>query len=117
MKPGARGEKRMSETHVRVGRADEIAAGEVRIFEVGEERVAVCRVGDAFYAVDDVCTHDDGPLGAGSIQDHQIECPRHGARFDVRTGDAVRMPAVAPVRTYPVEVRDGDLYVGKEPLE
>jgi 3-phenylpropionate/trans-cinnamate dioxygenase ferredoxin subunit len=96
---------------VNVGRAEAIPEGEARVFEVGDLRIAVCRVDDRFYAVEDVCTHDDGPLGEGCLVGHEIECPRHGARFDVRTGAVTRMPAAAPVESFPVVEEDGELFV------
>jgi 3-phenylpropionate/trans-cinnamate dioxygenase ferredoxin subunit len=99
---------------VRVAKADEIPPGQVRVFRTGDLRLAICRVQDEFYAIEDVCTHDDGPLGEGSLVEVAIECPRHGARFDVRTGDVLRMPAAAPVQTFPVQVKDGEIYVQVE---
>ena len=64
-----------------------------------------------YFCVEDVCTHDGGPLGEGELDDDQLVCPRHGARFDVRTGDALTLPAFEPVPTYQVRVQDGDLLV------
>ncbi len=94
-----------------VAQTDEIAEGEARVFELGELRLAVCRVEDEFYCIEDVCTHDDGPLGEGCLVGHEIECPRHGARFDVRDGKATRMPAAAPVQSFAVKVENGQLLV------
>jgi 3-phenylpropionate/trans-cinnamate dioxygenase ferredoxin subunit len=101
----------LSEKTFRVGRLEDFPQGRVRVVLAGEERIAICRVGEELYAVEDLCTHDDGPLGEGSLQGTAIECPRHGARFDVRTGEVLRMPAVVPIRTFPVEVRDGEVFV------
>ncbi len=64
-----------------------------------------------FYAIDDVCTHDGGPLAEGELEGAEIRCPRHGARFDVRTGKALCFPAFEPVDTHAVEVRGDDIYV------
>lgn len=75
--------------------------------EVDGQRIALCNVNGRFYAIDDVCTHDGGPLDQGELQDTLVECPRHGAKFDVTSGRAVVLPAVRPVRTYAVTV-DGD---------
>lgn len=66
----------------------------------------MCNVGGEFYAIADVCTHDRGPLGEGRLRGSVIECPRHGARFDVRDGSVKALPAVKPLPTYPVVVRD-----------
>ena len=63
------------------------------------------------YAIDDVCTHDGGPLAEGEFSDGEIRCPRHGARFDVRTGKALSFPAIEPVATHRTEVRGDDVYV------
>ena len=101
----------MSGVWTRVARADEIREGEVRVFQVGGESVAVCNVGGTFHAIEDLCTHDDGPLGEGRLEEHCIECPRHGARFDVRTGEVLRMPAASPVRTFATKIEGGDVYV------
>lgn len=89
----------------------DIPPGTVRVVEVEGRRIAVCNVDGEYFAVDDICTHDGGPLGDGRLCDGQIECPRHGARFDVRTGRAVVLPAVVPIRTYAVEVAGGDVRV------
>lgn len=96
---------------ITLGPADSVGEGEARVFETEDVRIAVCRVEGRFYAVEDVCTHDDGPLGEGALEGCQIICPRHGARFDVRTGAAVRMPAVAPVETFEIQEVDGNLVV------
>lgn len=97
-------------TAVAVAKAADIGPGQMRIVEANGERIALCNVGGTFYAVRDVCTHDDGPLGEGALKGALIECPRHGAQFDVKTGAAVRMPAIAPVKIYPVRV-EGDSVV------
>jgi 3-phenylpropionate/trans-cinnamate dioxygenase ferredoxin subunit len=90
-----------------LAKTSEIPPGRVGLFEVGERRIALCNVDGRFYAVDDVCTHDGGSLDQGELEGHEIECPRHGARFDVRTGRVTRLPAVLPVETYEVRV-EGD---------
>ena len=104
----------MSGTYVRVARVEEIPEGEARVFDVGPESVALCRIDGRIYAIENVCTHDDGPLGEGFLDGCLIECPRHGARFDVTSGAAVRMPAATPVRTFPVKVDEGEIFVGIE---
>jgi 3-phenylpropionate/trans-cinnamate dioxygenase ferredoxin subunit len=92
---------------VTVARKDDIPPGRVQVYDIGGKPVAVCNVDGAFYAIDDVCTHDGGPLDQGQLEGNEIECPRHGARFDVITGKALTLPAVMPVASYPVQV-DGD---------
>ena len=99
---------------VTVAKRSEIACGRVRIVTVDGERIAVANVDDAFYAIEDRCSHDDGPLGEGTLRGGEIECPRHGARFDVKTGRPLCLPAVVPVRTYPVLVEGDDVKVSLE---
>lgn len=95
-------------------RVDEISPGEVKYVEASGFRLALCNVDGEYYAIADECTHDGGPLGQGRLEGCQIECPRHGARFDVRTGRAVRLPAVVPVQTYPVKIEGGKVKIGLE---
>ncbi len=92
----------------------EINPGEAKSFQVGNSKVVVCNVNGEYFAVDDVCSHDDGELVSGSgklIEVCQLECPRHGARFDVKSGKATRMPAVAPIKTYNVNVLKDELEI------
>ncbi len=96
---------------VRVGRADEVGPGQKKIFEVDGTLVVVVNLAGEYFCVEDMCTHDGGPLGEGDLDDGQLVCPRHGARFDVRTGDALTLPAFEPVATYQVKVQDGDLLI------
>ncbi len=84
-----------------------------RLFvEIGEEYIVVFNIGGDFYAIADLCSHDNGPLGDGEIEDHRIACPRHGAKFDLRTGEALTFPAVEAIPAYPVRVVDGMIQVG-----
>ena len=78
----------------------------VRIEKNGES-ICVARVGDEVFAVNDVCSHSDASLSEGDITDFKIECWLHGAEFDLRTGEALTPPAVAPIKTYSVTV-DGN---------
>jgi len=86
---------------------DEVATGRSRRCVIDGQSVLVCNVGGEYFAVADVCTHDRGPLGEGRLRGAVIECPRHGARFDVRDGTVKAPPAVRPLATYPVQVHDG----------
>jgi 3-phenylpropionate/trans-cinnamate dioxygenase ferredoxin subunit len=96
---------------VMVSSAKDLEEGRARVFRVEDLRIALCRVGARIYAVEDLCTHDEGPLGEGRLDGFAIECPRHGARFDVRDGKVLRMPAAFPVRTFPTHEKDGQVYV------
>ncbi len=78
---------------------------------VNGDPVALFNVAGTIYAVEDVCTHDGGPLVEGDLDGYQIECPRHGARFDIRTGRAVRMPAFEPIKTYAVKVEGEEILI------
>jgi 3-phenylpropionate/trans-cinnamate dioxygenase ferredoxin subunit len=86
---------------------DDVELGKVVVFEAGDARIAICRTEDGYYAIDDVCSHDGGALDQGELFGDRIECPRHGAQFDVKTGRALTLPAVRPIASYPVRVVDG----------
>jgi 3-phenylpropionate/trans-cinnamate dioxygenase ferredoxin subunit len=92
---------------VRVAATSEIQPGDRLIVELGRDWVAIFNVDGMYYAVQDICTHDDGPLAEGELIGCEIECPRHGARFDIRTGKVTAPPALVDVPTYEVRV-DGD---------
>lgn len=99
---------------VKVGSVSQIKPGTVGYADVDGQRVAVCNADGAFYVIDDECTHDGGPLDQGVLQGCQIECPRHGARFDVRTGKVTALPAVVPIGTYPVRVDGDDILIDRD---
>ncbi|MFB3907195.1 MAG: non-heme iron oxygenase ferredoxin subunit [Candidatus Eisenbacteria bacterium] len=104
-----------AETFVPVARVSEIPVGETRVVRAGGERIVLCNVEGSIYAIEDVCTHDGSPFGIEILDGPVIECPRHGAQFDVRSGAVVRLPAVVPVRTFPVKVdEEGSILVGIE---
>ena len=92
---------------VRIAKVSDLADPGKMLVEVDERLVALFRVGGQFYAIDDVCTHDGGPLAEGQLEDHTIACPRHGAKFDIRTGQALTMPATQPTASHEVKI-DGD---------
>jgi 3-phenylpropionate/trans-cinnamate dioxygenase ferredoxin subunit len=99
-------------TFYTVARESDVPPGHAIVVEVEDYQIALAHVeGHGFYAVDDVCTHDGGPLGEGKLDGFAIECPRHGARFDVRDGRVLCMPAIVPINTYEVRVVDGDIQV------
>jgi 3-phenylpropionate/trans-cinnamate dioxygenase ferredoxin subunit len=97
---------------ITVAQVSEIGPGQREVFDVNETYVAVFNVGGVYYAIEDICTHDDGPLVEGEVDGFEIECPRHGARFDIRSGQVTRMPAVEPVHWYPVRVEGNAIQVG-----
>ena len=97
-----------------VAKASDIPPERVAVFQVGDHEVAVCNVNGQFYAIDDLCTHDGGSLDQGQLEGDEIECPRHGARFNVTTGDATQLPAFEPVDTHEVRIEGDVLQVGVE---
>jgi 3-phenylpropionate/trans-cinnamate dioxygenase ferredoxin subunit len=97
---------------VKIGVASDVPDGRAETFDVEDRRIAIYRLDGAYFAIEDVCTHDGGPLAEGDVDAGEVICPRHGARFDIRTGAVRCMPAVTPVETYPVRVDGDDLYVG-----
>ena len=102
----------MSDEYVTVATVDDVPKGEVRVVSAGERSIALghCE-DDSWGAIDNVCTHDGGVLGEGELEDCQVECPRHGARFDLLTGRVASLPAVFPVNAYPVRVVGGEVQV------
>lgn len=101
-------------TWTRVAPAADIGPGDFASAEVDGSFVAVFNVDGEFFAIDDVCTHDGGGLAGGRVEGHQVICPRHGARFNLRTGDALTPPAYEPVKTYAVRVVAGYVEVAAD---
>ncbi|MCO6503388.1 MAG: bifunctional 3-phenylpropionate/cinnamic acid dioxygenase ferredoxin subunit [Acidimicrobiales bacterium] len=83
-------------------------------FDVGDHRVAVFRIGEDVYAIGDRCSHAEASLSEGEVFDCLVECPRHGSEFDLRTGQALSLPATKPVPVYPVSIEDGSVYLTLE---
>lgn len=90
-----------------VAKVDEIPDSGKLLVECEEQLLVLFRVDGQYYCLDDVCTHDGGPLGEGELVGCEIACPRHGAKFDIRTGKALTMPATQDTRSHEVQV-DGD---------
>jgi 3-phenylpropionate/trans-cinnamate dioxygenase ferredoxin subunit len=97
---------------VDIAPASELPNGERLFVEIEGKSIVIFNIADQFFAIGDVCTHDDGPLGDGDLEGYNIVCPRHGAEFDVRTGKVMQMPAVVDIPAYPVKVEDGMIQVG-----
>jgi 3-phenylpropionate/trans-cinnamate dioxygenase ferredoxin component len=95
---------------IRVGATAELLPGEYRVVYDGDVAIAVFNIDGALYAIEDVCTHDGGELAGGTIEGYEIECPRHGARFDIRTGAVLAPPAYEPTAAFPVKVESGVVY-------
>ena len=89
---------------VTVAQVKDVPPGAVKFVEVAGKPVALCNVAGRIFAVGNVCTHDGGPLSGGTLEDHVLECPRHGAKFDVRDGRVLCLPAPLPIPTYDVTI-------------
>ncbi len=98
-------------TYVKAAKLSDVSPGRVTVVQIGDEDVALCNVDGKVYAIANVCTHDDGPLGAGYLLGDEIECPRHGARFNVRTGAVRTLPAIIPIPTFEVKIEGDDILV------
>jgi len=96
---------------VNVGSVDEIPPGTHKVVDVDDVMVAVFNIDGKFYAIEDVCTHDGGILTGGPVNGCIITCPRHGATFDVRTGQALTAPAYEPTATFPIRIENGIVQV------
>lgn len=94
-----------------VAPAADFAPGDFRITDFGDIEIAVINVDGEFFAIEDVCTHDGGELTGGLIEGDQIECPRHGARFCIRTGAVLTPPAYEDIAIFPCRVHDGVVQV------
>lgn len=101
--------------YVPVASVDELPNGERLFMEIDGQPIVIFNLGGLYYAIGDLCSHDDGPVGEGMVDGEEIICPRHGARFDLRTGKALRMPAVKGIPAYPVRVVDGKIEIGLPP--
>jgi 3-phenylpropionate/trans-cinnamate dioxygenase ferredoxin subunit len=96
---------------VRVAKTSSLPDPGRQTLEVADRMVVLIHVGGEFFCLDDVCTHDGGPLGEGRLCDHALACPRHGAKFDVRTGKALTMPATQGTVAHEVRVEGEDVYL------
>ncbi len=101
----------VAETFTKVAKVSDVPQGTAKVFVVDGVEIALCNADGKIYAVADICTHDNGPLGEGELVGCEIECPRHGARFDLTTGQALCLPAIVPIATYKVEVKGEDVFV------
>ena len=98
---------------VRVAGVGDVPPGEMMIVELDGDEVAIANVAGEFYAFQNECTHRGGPLGEGILMDDIVECPFHGGKFNVRTGEVVESPPSEPLATYSVQLDGDDIKVGK----
>ncbi len=98
--------------YVDIAPASELPNGERLFVEIEGKPIVIFNIGGQFFSIADVCSHDDGPVGEGTLDEYKITCPRHGAQFDVRSGKVIAMPAVVDIPAYPVRVVDGMIQLG-----
>lgn len=96
---------------VKIAKVEDVPPGERLWHEFEEETVIIFNVDGAFYCIADLCSHDNGPLEDGELNGYSVECPRHGACFDIRTGAALSLPATSPIPAFAVKVEDGYIWV------
>lgn len=98
---------------VEVAEEGDLPNGERLFVEIDDFSIVVFNIAGKLFAIEDVCSHDNGPLGDGELEDEfEIACPRHGGRFDLRSGEAITFPAVVDIPAYPVRVVNGVIEVG-----
>ncbi len=96
---------------IKVTTTDELEDQQAKLVEVEGQKIALFRVGEAFYALSDTCPHRGGPLSEGTVEGAEVTCPYHGATFDIRTGAVLGPPAQQGVRSYPVRVAGADVEI------
>ncbi len=99
---------------IAVAKTNDVKPGQMKVFTVNGKRVLIANLEGTFFATQDLCTHDGGSLADGELVDGEIECPRHGARFEVKTGRVTALPAMFPIKTFPVQVSGENLQVAIE---
>ncbi len=97
---------------VRIAPLSDLPDGERLFVELDGRPIVLFNIAGGVFAIGDVCSHDNGPLGDGEIEDREVICPRHGARFDVQTGKATSLPAIVDIPAYPVRLVDGQIEIG-----
>lgn len=92
-------------------KTNQIANGSLRTVEVAGKAITVAQIDNKFYAFDDLCSHEECSLGTGFLEGKTVECPCHGSKFDVETGNVLNLPAVLAIKTYSTKVENGSIYV------
>lgn len=101
---------------IAVASTSELPEGERLFLEIDGQPIVIFKIGGQFFAIADVCSHDDGPVGDGLLDGYEIKCPRHGASFDVRNGKVLSLPGIVDIPAYPTRIVDGQVEIGI-PLE
>jgi 3-phenylpropionate/trans-cinnamate dioxygenase ferredoxin subunit len=99
-------------TFYKIAPVNEIPQNERLFIEISGLPIVIYSLNGEYYATGDVCSHDNGSLGEGQIEGYEVICPRHGARFDIRTGKVTHLPAARDIPSYPIKITDGYLSVG-----
>ena len=103
----------MSEDFVKVAETKDIQAAQMKAVEVAGESICVSNVDGKYYAIGNICTHVGGPLDQGTLEGYEVECPWHGSKFDVRTGEPTKPPARSPEPTHEVKVEGDNILLRK----
>ncbi len=98
--------------YVTVADVSELGDGERLIIDIDGEPIAVFNIAGLYYAIADVCSHDDGPVAEGELDRYEIICPRHGAKFDIRSGRVLTLPAIVDIPAYPVRIEGTEIQIG-----
>ena len=101
---------------IAVGTVEELKEGDRLVVEIDGMPIVILNLSGEYYAIADVCSHDDGPVGEGAIEGYEIICPRHGARFDLRTGKVIALPAFVDIPAFPVRIVDNHIEIGLPPV-
>src|ERR671925_513959 len=99
---------------VKVAQTKDIEPSKMKAVEVDGEMVCIANVEGKYYAIGNVCTHMGGPLAEGKLEEHVVQCPWHGSRFDIRTGEVARPPAMRPEPTYEVKEENNNILITKQ---
>jgi 3-phenylpropionate/trans-cinnamate dioxygenase ferredoxin subunit len=97
---------------VAIAAETDLANGERLFIEIDGLPIVLFNIAGQLFAIADVCSHDDGPLGDGDLEGYEITCPRHGASFDVRNGEVISLPAIVNIPSYPVRIVAGEIEIG-----
>lgn len=103
----------MTKDFTKALKVNEVLPGQMKTVEFENEIVCIVNAGGKFYAINNICTHEGGPLAEGTLNEFEVECPWHGARFDVRTGEVKSPPAESPVSTYEIKIEQDNIWIRK----
>lgn len=98
--------------YLEVAYVDDLPEGQRLFIDIDDLSLVIFNIGATYFAIENVCSHDDGPIGEGELINYEIHCPRHGAAFDVRDGKVQSLPAVTDITAYPTLVQNGRLFIG-----